>query len=202
MDGHGGVCRGRLSSDELCSIPDPAAPASNVTCSVLDSRIADPGRPHDACGRGSLGRGHRLVKSCARFPILRHLRLMSHAAAWTPESQFRKASRRVRPAVCGSWTPLMTSCARFPILRHLRLMSHAADWTPESQSPQGLTTRAAGGLWVVDTNGDELCSIPDPAAPAANVTCSGLDSRITVPSGLTTRAAGGLWVVDALAEPW
>ena len=51
--------------------------------------------------------------------------------------------------------------------------------------------------FVVDATSDELCSIPDPAAPAANVTCSGLDSRITFPLGLTTRAAGGLWVVDA-----
>ena len=68
----------------------------------------------------------------------------------------------------------------------------------QNHKSAGLTTRAAGGLWVVDDPlVPELCSIPDPAAPAANVTCSGLDSRITFPEGLTTRAAGGLWVVDS-----
>ena len=168
---------------ELCSIPDPAAPAANVTCNNLDSRITAPSRPHDACGRRSVGRGHRLVTSCARFPILRHLRLMSRVAAWTPESQIRAASRRVRPAVCGSWTIAGDELCSIPDpaapAANVTCNNLDSRITAPSRPHDACGRRSVGRGHLA---GSELCSIPDPAAPAANVTCNNLDSRITAPS--------------------
>ena len=64
----------------------------------------------------------------------------------------------------------------------------------------GLTTRTAGGLWVVDTTEDIICGIPNPTTPAVGVTCADLPSSIEQPAGMARRMAGGVWIVNTLGN--